>query len=287
MKIFIHIGFGKTGTTSIQDMFLHNSETFSSIGLYYPKIGLYKSAHHLLSQLPKTKDYTSLIRSNLKNIKTNFLKNKYIKLIISSENLCFSTPELIDAYKEVFNGFDTKIIMYIRRQEDLIPSVYLEWMKNNWDYKKNICSFFYHTKQAYDFLLRINNWEKAFGRDNIIIRLYNKHLESDICKDFLKIIGIGKIATNLPKFNSNPSLSPAFANIIKIIDDIKINNDNRILLINELIKTGNYMPNIPTNSLINENLKKEIYKFYTKSNSELANRYLNEKIKSLFLQSEC
>jgi len=48
MKIYIHIGFGKTGTTSIQDSLYRNNELLSSQGFLYPKTGLRGTGHHNL-----------------------------------------------------------------------------------------------------------------------------------------------------------------------------------------------------------------------------------------------
>ena len=52
MRVYLHIGFGKTGTTSIQDYLFFNREIRKS-DFIYPEIGLRGSGHHNLATLGK------------------------------------------------------------------------------------------------------------------------------------------------------------------------------------------------------------------------------------------
>ena len=51
-NVFIHIGLGKTGTSSIQKLLIENCELLSTQGILVPKTGMkYGKAHHDLAVL--------------------------------------------------------------------------------------------------------------------------------------------------------------------------------------------------------------------------------------------
>ncbi len=57
MRLILHIGWHKTGSTTIQEALKSNEGLLTSEGFYYPLEGLIKCAHHNLAwSLNKVKD---------------------------------------------------------------------------------------------------------------------------------------------------------------------------------------------------------------------------------------
>lgn len=281
--VFIHIGYGKTGTSSIQDMMFRNRNFFLKKGLLYPEIGLWMSSHHKLTQIPHQKNYVPYIGDNLRKIREAFVYGNCNKLLISSENLCFSQRELIEMYANVFGSLDVRVVMYVRRQDYLVPSVYLEWVKNGWDYKGNIADYFAFSKIAYDFLTRLSDWEELFGQQNIRVRLYDDRIIKDVCQDFLACIGMSEFMGQLKFYRSNPSLSPVFVDIVRAIDQMELAKDNRALLVSKLVESSAFVKGVTNKYLIDDDLRHLIYQTYKQSNIELAGRYLTDKESECFL----
>ena len=282
-KIYLHIGYGKTGTSSIQDMMFHNKDIFKINSLYYPDIGLWGSAHHHLSQLPGQTNYIIEIKKNLIKIKEKFTNSDSNIMLISSENLCFTKRELIEKYRDVFDGFDVQIIMYVRNQKHLIPSTYLEWVKSGWDYKGDIAEFFQFNKLSFDFLLRLSDWESIFGTENIKIRVYDKNLFEDVCINFLECIELVELKKKMKYYRSNLSLSPIFCNVVKIIDSFNLSSNNRSALLWMLVKMSKCVQGFSNDMLLSKALKGEIKQTYYNSNIKLAKRYLSETEQTYFL----
>lgn len=281
--VYLHIGYGKTGTSSIQDMMFDNRVYFKTIGLLYPELGLWKTAHHNLSLLEGEPDNSLLIKQHLVNINAEFIDNGYQKLVLSSERLCFTIPGIIELYRDVFKDSKIQIIMYIRRQEDLIPSVYLEWMKNGWDYKGDLEAFFAHTRAAYDFINILKGWESAFGEGSIKIKLYCKKLMANICDSFLDAIEVARPCERFTSHHSNPSLSASLAKTIRLLDASKINVDLRKDIISNLVEVSGHITVDGYDSIINKDLKRKIREEYFNSNEELARRYLSDEEKYLLM----
>ena len=273
-EVFIHIGIGKTGTSSIQDMMFNNKKLFEQEGLYYPEVGLYNTAHHGLSQLSYEQDYLRLIAQNLKAIKEKFDSNRaYTKLLISSENLCFSTEKLISTYKDIFSSYNPKIIFYIRNQTKLVLSVYLEWVKNGWDYKGTLRDFFNFSKKEYDFEERLNFWEKYFSKTNIDIRIYDSLLFNDVSIDFLDAIEMIHMKDKIIYYRSNQSLSSVFCNAVINIDKFNISTEERLKIIQNLLSASSYL-NIDCNEhILSKDLENQISVYYREKNLDFFEKY--------------
>lgn len=94
--------------------------------------------------------------------------------------------------------------------------------------------FSYKAKNGYDFNRRIFPWEKEFGKNNIMVRLYDRGVVTDVCQEFLSLIGFAYKSKNT-NIEINASLAPEFLNFVYMLDDVAvISDENRRLLIKEL-----------------------------------------------------
>ncbi len=197
MNLYIHIGTVKTGTTSIQKFLTDNREILKKKhNLFFPyNYGTSKYPyywdfpHHL-----KNKNHTlKLLVQEIENI--HFLNN----IIISSENL----HEFLTNQKEIYllKLFFEKIknitcILYLRQQEDLSTSFYNTELLLN---RKEKYFLFEKSKEAISYNLDICNhkqtlqwWGEVFGKENLIVRLFDKNefYQGDLLKDFIHSIGL-------------------------------------------------------------------------------------------------
>ena len=283
--VFLHIGIGKTGTSSIQEMMFRNRKYLSERGVFYPEIGLHNVSHHLLTSLLNKRNSLKSIQKSLLKIRDRFVNEDCTKLLISSEQLCYSRPALVGLYGEIFKDFNVKIIFYIRRQETLISSTFLEWVKNGWDYKGNIEAFFNFNKAGFDLKDRLISWEENFGKSSINVFLYDLDLFSDVCAHFLNCIGFeGKKLNELSYSKKvNTSLIPDLFELVRSIDNLNLNKRSRADIIMKLLLISDSLRNCSQNNLIDEKLQKKIAITYKVSNHYVAMNYLSEQEREIFL----
>jgi len=213
-KAFIHIGFPKTGTTTLQ-AFLHNhNEDLLRHGVLYPNTGKLWHAQHELAGLfqndeerlywvktdPK-KPYLELLKEEVK------IKNA-TSLVLSSEAFTFTNNHL--NLKEFINecGFeDVNIVCFLRRQDLWVESAFTQL------YKAGLLEFdfssYANNQKRLDYYTYLDEWANVFGEDNIHIEIIDKELgHVDVVPAMLKILNVEDVADKYLPERYNATLSP-------------------------------------------------------------------------------
>lgn len=282
--IYLHIGFGKTGTSAVQQFFFSNQEELAELGLLYPATGRTCYAHHglaLYEPVEMPKGVEGLYKTLLEEIASTPAN----RILISSEQFCFLKRLYIVKIKELLSGYDVKVIFYVRSQLKLIESTFLEWQKAGWKYKNNIEQFYKETKASFDFSVRIQPWIEEFGIDNIIVRVYDyRTIGDNTCLDVMKILGI-KLTNKMREVNNraNPSLIPEFSTLISIIDRDEAAKDHRKEIVGELLALSRIFKPASTHKLIGEKLRSEIEGYYKTSNHTFSIQLLKQEDADVFL----
>ncbi|XAK36383.1 hypothetical protein AAH951_01825 [Campylobacter coli] len=193
MTAYVHIGTVKTGTTTIQNFLLNNTDKFLKQRLCFSDfLGRKNSGKDVvLDSIWKIDKYT---RNNIKEE----LKNKtHCKILFSTEGLhanCRNEKQVLqvfDFFKEI--GFsEIKIIIYLRAIEDLVPSLYSQMIKHNFTISNlPIMSKNYRFYHDCDYKT-LKMWINVFGKENLIVRLFDKNefYQGDLLKDFIHSIGL-------------------------------------------------------------------------------------------------
>lgn len=283
-RLIIHIGIGKTGTTSIQVALDLGRDLLLDAGFLYPKTGLAGSGHHLLSPLDAVSmgvDVQGLYLALCREINASTAHT----VIISSEFFSYAQPSFIEEIKSVFFEYDVTVVFYVREQVGMISSTFLQWQKIGEDYKGTVDRFFLEHKGAFDYMARIQPWVNAFGPENIIARVYDKAvIGNDVVKDFAMVCGLGDLLQS-NGVDYNPSLRPEFSKLVSMIDDAGVNGENRMKIIDELLKISVSMKNLPSPDWIPESLKAAIRETYGESNRQFAEQFLPEDQRVIFFKA--
>ncbi|MES9963648.1 MAG: hypothetical protein ABW116_08905 [Candidatus Sedimenticola sp. 20ELBAFRAG] len=199
-KLYLHIGTGKTGSTSIQ-------ETFSSLG----RDGLY---------FRSWKKATVFI-NNVDDILGELSRVDDRLIVLSSEWLFRAKEGFIRKLGSKLNDlFDVNIIIYLRRQDEFAVSAYQQNTKR-FDGKGvrgsvSLPEGFGNGIMDYnDICLR---WAEVFGREKMNIRVFSQEdlLKGCVINDFARVIGVpldGSIIKN--RNQSVGKISFKLAHIIK------------------------------------------------------------------------
>ncbi|MFV8782433.1 hypothetical protein ACNKU7_08440 [Microbulbifer sp. SA54] len=230
MKLILHIGSDKTGTTAIQSILSNNRQILSDLGVCYPN--LTKATHHEELAHEIIRGQQGLAWKALREI----LKQDHKYVILSSEMLCTLNNKHIRVLKEWLGNIDTTIIAYIRRSDEYLESGIKQRLKGLQS-KEDFSRFYLKYKwipaifcpQVYASAFKsrfIFNWLKVFRKDQIRVRPYNntQWKENNIFQDFLHTAGLENYSEHLKGISQKKNVTP---DIYTIYGVALFNNSSR------------------------------------------------------------
>tara|TARA_R110002096_G_scaffold43420_3_gene117048 strand:- start:1711 stop:2862 length:1152 start_codon:yes stop_codon:yes gene_type:complete len=226
MKAYLHIGIGKTGTSTIQKFLHTNRKALLKQKAWYPsspamasgrqiRLGAYalrddlytdprKVLKFTLDELPAFRvEFAETLAKEISEIPAE------VKTVIfSDEGLCsLNSPEEIgrihDLLKPWFSSVD--VIVYLRRQDMHSVSQHSQHLKAGRVGRKLLRS-----SHLYDFNAYLDLWARVFGEEHVIPRIFERSRfpKGDVLHDFLKVCGL-KFSASFKRLGSlNESLRP-------------------------------------------------------------------------------
>ncbi|WP_413662455.1 hypothetical protein ACG1BZ_14635 [Microbulbifer sp. CNSA002] len=221
MKIYVHIGSDKTGSTSIQSALSQNQNTLRAKGVEYPKLHKQDNHHEsLVRELRTGKKGESWHRLS------KVIASKPNHLILSAEAFCTLKKAEISRFKEWINHSDTNIIAYIRRADEYLESGTMQRLKSATSFNafkrhyliaKHLPALFDPYVYSAAFKTHfVKSW-RAHYPTSMIIRPYNKQQweMNDLISDFLYSISLGDtqevIQTTQDSQNVTPGITGVYA----------------------------------------------------------------------------
>ncbi len=191
-NVFLHIGMGKAGSTTIQTFLLDNRDILAERGFFLPatpglphhfRIAAYATVggngYRLLHRVEVFNETQAdefgdkFFRDFNKEIANTALPN----VILSSE-FCFSLQkneiQKIASLLEPFAG-NVKIIVYVRRQDDWWVSRYCQMIKMGKTTKRYEPPNAKDAMRVLNYYQIISRWKDVFGANNIIVRPFKRN----------------------------------------------------------------------------------------------------------------
>lgn len=235
-KVFLQVGFPKCFSTTLQRSFFekHPEIAFGGVGVG-DNIGYVNmELEFVFESLLKYANHSFLNKhiDEARQVVDNFTRNAENKVVVfSSEHLIFpfSTQhvdpiEVTNRIQRIFGQYEVHILLLFRKQEDLLKSLYGEYLKMGypetysqfiqwiWGYRDR--NFF----EVLDYDQTYRNLCQQFGQDKIHVQFFEnwkENPEREINTKVSKIFGITNC--NLPIKNDNPSLTTLqMANLLYI-----------------------------------------------------------------------
>ena len=291
-ELVIHIGTLKTGTTTLQNFLYENRDNLIKEGWYYPISKEYGEAYIVNGRIllnPFLDNDNATVDRNLAHIVK--LLDKY-NVILSCENFwLLSLSDMKNLFLKVKKFYSNiKIVVYIRRQDMYIESLYCEWVKLFvHTEKRELLSFvdYVEKKEIANYLEKLMTLKDIFS-DNLIVRRFERESlkKQDIVFDFLSILGIN-IKTEDIKLveDKNQAIGYRLLELRRLFNDI-INSEefplNRnlnfaigetIIKINEKNKKRGIEN---CNKIMPPELRKEILQKYEEENKQIAKDFFSE-----------
>lgn len=196
--MYVHIGAGKTGSTSIQRFIVDNYGILTKMGYHIPTADYAIGFDAIHTQVQYFASLKSINDTQISRFYEDTLthhrymkQNGLTKLIISSENLLYDLGIFSRLFDAVSDLFDIRILLYVRNQLEWIPSAYKQWSFKLDDFDTHLdrCT----SDPAFcnwDAIIR--PWEQRLGQERIYMQaLDRKRLRgASLIKDFAIQIGI-------------------------------------------------------------------------------------------------
>ena len=229
MKLIIHIGAGKTGTTSIQSCLERNSsllkenKTFYS-GMYFENVpdGVVDKGNaynEFIDDYYKDKSkFVEKVKDSLVAINESFGKSDIDNIVWVNESL-FDSPHAVMGAINSLEGVvdEINIIFYIRRQDRWLKSAYQQWGIKHKTYAGVVRSFddWYPTvKDRVDYYSILSEWESYIDKDNIDVVVYENCIDG-VVTDFINRIGLDS-KVDFDSERSNESLGKYQLSLYKL-----------------------------------------------------------------------
>lgn len=221
-SLFVHIGPHKTGTTSIQSFLSSNYEKLAESGILYPKSGRWKDErlwpmHHPMALSILDGNNNEFIR-HIRGMKEEIQESQAHTIVLSTEVLSRETAgqALYEKLMGVFPKAKRNWILYLRKQDELLMSIYservkialLKWPDNIHSLNDEV--FLNHER-------RIEKLRKFTDTDNIIVCSYDKN-KRDVVAHFLNLIGICEIRGYEMPIRQNESLGWGLVEALRIVN---------------------------------------------------------------------
>ncbi len=194
--VYLHIGFNKAGSTSIQSWLSLNSSELKRSGILYPAIGRLHDAHYEVSAALGVGPNIDVKQDTVDELKSTIARWKGESVVLSSEYFVHATGPAIERIRGVLSGHNVKIVAYVRRHDEWFESLYKQacktvrqppWGNSIQDY----ISYIERMRPVpVDYPIFIEQWAKVFGHGAIVVRPFNKSqfIGRSLITDFATVV---------------------------------------------------------------------------------------------------
>lgn len=214
-KLIIHVGAGKTGSSSIQATLNTHIEALDERGIFYFGLAMERNLTGQKFPWQSIAQFTSLLNpetldQNVRELSHVLLTELaeleargYQAAVWSNEALMFQNESTIHAAKRVMEaGYEVEIVAYLRRHDNWAKSAYAQWGIKHKAYEGPLKTFEQWRENFHvAFAPYVLTWQTHFAER---FNLRNFDEIGDVSVDFLTVIG----AEDLPpvRMYDTPSL---------------------------------------------------------------------------------
>jgi hypothetical protein len=241
-EIVLHLGVGRTGTSSVQHLLGANREALGAHGVLYPRTPG-RARHTRLGMFAKSD--TDLVRTGAwqrmgrpdpvrfrrrfrRRLLQEVMDGAPDQVVFSDEGL-FGLPD--DAIRRLRRltqeiGGDVRLVAYLRRQEDRLASRYQQEVQVGATRRLADWASTYGT-QLHDYHRRLSAWRDALAPSTIVARRFERSafVDGSLYADFLDAAGIDLTVDQLTTVETrNESLDAETVEFLRLLNLDRIEN---------------------------------------------------------------
>ena len=255
MKLWLHIGTKKTGTTSLQHFLRGNETLLKKQGVVLPNsFGTIEA--RTLTQIfrkPGKPDLSApawaLFCKAIEEAGAAGMESA----VLSAESLVDLGRRQVAALAARLGGMfsSIQIILYIRRQDRVAVSHYSTALRGGGVPEKSFSDRLGTTQRAMLYGTLMTDWERAFGRKALVIRRFAPQflVDGDVIADFCSVIGVDHTRlSTLPR--ENEALPGSSAVFLRFLNKLDREHDHvlrpvRARIVQALERSDNYGIGLP------------------------------------------
>jgi hypothetical protein len=156
-----------------------------------------------------------------REIENNNIQSDLSKVLISGEAFSKLNYKQISILKAHLSKYETKVIVYLRKQDDYFLSSYCQNIKlaRYWDNPRKYIQKEIEFGKYYKWL---EYWKNIFGKQNLIVRVFDKsNLNGGLINDFFTAINLNLNEFELSYFKTSKNFTPS----IKLIKIMRLLNE--------------------------------------------------------------
>lgn len=271
LKLIMHAGTPKTGTTSLQTYLNKKQGKLRRRGLLYPhntqKITNPFAPKHQWFEKNLLVAHSLHFLENFKNILSQVDIDTHT-ILLSSEGIYNYWWDFPDESKEILTElstlFDIEIWVWFRDPLEFIESYYKQCIRNP-KIEGNLC---YGSNLSFSEMLDIpwfsqhlnyqgfvTDCQSLFGKSNVSVLEY----KGDVVKAVIEKLGLTTPHDN-PTPRQNTSLNNASIALLRTINQFDIKNKDKDLLIPHLKKMNEILQSCAQNTLVDDESRKRVLK---------------------------
>jgi hypothetical protein len=200
MRVLLHIGTDKTGSTAIQQHLYLNRRWLEEQGVYLPREGL--GSNNGYAALFETENSEGLARLSTELAAAERLG--FRQAVVSWEGLSTFGSGRIKRLRDAFAGQELSLLVYLREQADILQSGYLQQVKflihllplsafeSPRGPGQRIRSWRARTDPSRDYFRLLERWRRALAPADMSVRIFDSALlhKGDVIDDFLLQLAI-------------------------------------------------------------------------------------------------
>lgn len=241
--IVLHIGMGKTGTSSIQFFLRDNRERLRALGLLVPatpgggrhiRLGLYVKSDEELSTNPgwarlKQPDPAKFREAFRRRLLSEIEDSGLSRVLFTDEGLFKSTGPALRRLRRFTDRIakSTRVVVYLRRQDDHMVSNYQQEVKRGrtprlreWARGEG--------SDVYDYFARLRLHEQLLAPTDLVVRRYEpaSFANGSLYQDFLDAADIDLSADDLrQRPDRNLSLDAESVEFLRLLNLYRVRNE--------------------------------------------------------------
>jgi hypothetical protein len=244
VDLVLHIGTGKTGTTSIQSFMNANRSRLAELGFLYPRTpGKVRHTRISLSVLPEENlerapawhrqgfaSVTEFREDVHRRLRRELAKADLPHAILSDEALFGAKPIALERIRQLTDELarSVELLVYLRRQDDHLASRYQQVVKVGETRRLEERVRAIDLSGFYDYRAKLARWQKAMGSATFVVRRFERASFADgsLHQDFLNAVGVDARADELEQVTQlNESLDAEAVELLRILNLFRVENE--------------------------------------------------------------
>jgi hypothetical protein len=305
VDLVLHIGTGKTGTTSIQSFLHANRDRLADLGILYPRSpGTTRHARISLSVLPEEsvqrapawhrQGFTTppeFQEEVHRGLRAELAGAGLPRAILSDEALFGAKPAGLERLRGLTDDIarSVRVVVYLRRQDDHVASRYQQVVKVGETRRLVERVRVLNLRGFYDYRAKLARWQQAIEPTAIVVRRFERDcfVAGSLHQDFLEAAGVeAPLGRFAPVTQLNESLDAETVELLRILNLFRVEHtgatagqiDNRALIGRLRAVSADAGPTLT----LPDELREAFMSRWEESNRAVAREYLADPSGELF-----